>query len=296
MASRSLYLIFAAAATLVHGALLPGVVVKRLPLAVRPGASQRRVSAHMYTTSTGSPPTVRPVASQRLGSPRMYATVDAEEVAARTARLLAAKEASCLTWDEVADTLGLTNTYTVQLFLGQAKLNPSSAGALAQAVPAISADDLAAMQSSFPMRKFDPALIQVAVVLLLLLLPLGGWRKPAPASATSPLQPPSLKQQQPHSCRQITAYLRTSPTCTARSIHLDQSIFYQLICVCMRACVRVCALRVCACVRVCACARARVCVCVCVCVRALASLSLSLCVCACVGACVRVRACVCVCA
>ena len=38
-----------------------------------------------------------------------------------------AAEASGLTYDELASELGLTNTYTAQLLLGQAQLKPATA-------------------------------------------------------------------------------------------------------------------------------------------------------------------------
>ena len=93
-------------------------------------------------------------------SPRMYSSIDAEAVAARTSRLLAAKQASGLTFDELAIMLGLTNTYTVQLFLGQAQLKPGTAPKLKKALPELSSADLAAMQKHFPMRGFDEAILK----------------------------------------------------------------------------------------------------------------------------------------
>jgi len=90
----------------------------------------------------------------------MYSSIDAEAVAARTARLLAAKEASGLTFDELATRLELTNTYTVQLLLGQAQLKPDTAPKLKAALPKVSSTDLTAMQKHFPMRGFDEAILK----------------------------------------------------------------------------------------------------------------------------------------
>ena len=90
----------------------------------------------------------------------MYSSIDADAVAARTARLLAAKEASGLTFDELATKIGLTNTYTVQLLLGQAQLKPDTAPKLKAALPEVSSTDLAAMQKHFPMRGFDEAILK----------------------------------------------------------------------------------------------------------------------------------------
>ena len=88
----------------------------------------------------------------RHASPCMYSSIDAEATAARTARLLAAKEASGLTFDELATKLELTNTYTVQLLLGQAQLKPDTAPKLKAALPKVTNTDLTAMQKHFPMR------------------------------------------------------------------------------------------------------------------------------------------------
>lgn len=172
--------------------------------------------------------------------PPFSSEIDAEAVADRTSRLLAAKEASRLTWDDIAGKLGLTNAYTVQLFLGQAKLTSATASKLKEtirgrdvrrwrglrlracygdstqpqhharhapstrsrefsgvgmrlsgmgggwgccaaprltrltrrcALPGISAGDLAAMQTSFPMRSWDPEILQVRAWVLR-----AGWR------------------------------------------------------------------------------------------------------------------------
>ena len=68
----------------------------------------------------------------RGGTPRCSALrgltmLDAEETAKRVQRCLAVKDASGLSFDELADQLGLTNTYTCQLLLGQAQLAPNTA-------------------------------------------------------------------------------------------------------------------------------------------------------------------------
>ena len=75
-------------------------------------------------------------------------------------RLLEAKAVAGVTFDELAATLGLTNTYTVQLFLGQAQLKPATAPKLKAALPSIADDDLKAMQDLFPMRGFDERILQ----------------------------------------------------------------------------------------------------------------------------------------
>ena len=61
-------------------------------------------------------------------------------------RLLKAKESTGLTFDQIADHLGLTNIYTSQLFMNQAQLKPQTAVKLKQICPNISPEDLALMQ------------------------------------------------------------------------------------------------------------------------------------------------------
>ena len=96
----------------------------------------------------------------RGGAARSYVAFDADAVASRTARLLAAKEESGLSFDQIADKVGLTNAHTVQLLLGQAKLKPDTAPKLKEALPAISDLDVEAMQKFFPMRGFDEKIMQ----------------------------------------------------------------------------------------------------------------------------------------
>ncbi|CAE8696245.1 unnamed protein product [Polarella glacialis] len=83
----------------------------------------------------------------------------ADEKCTLVARLLAAKEASGKTFDQIAEALGLTNTNTANLFYHQAPLKSDKVAKLSQLVPGISKEDLAAMQS-VPMRGFDPAILQ----------------------------------------------------------------------------------------------------------------------------------------
>eukprot|EP00435_Cladocopium_sp_Y103_P015223 s3096_g3.t1 len=83
----------------------------------------------------------------------------AEEKASLVARLLAAKEQSGKTFDEIALGLGLTNAYTANLFFNQAQLTPTAAAKIKELVPGINDEDLKAMQKP-PMRSFDPAILQ----------------------------------------------------------------------------------------------------------------------------------------
>lgn len=97
--------------------------------------------------------------SLRGSDVQMYTSLDADATAARTARVLAVKEASGLTFDELANTLGLTNTYTCQLFFGQAQLKEGTAVKLKSALPGLSDDDIKAMQGA-PMRGFDEEILK----------------------------------------------------------------------------------------------------------------------------------------
>ena len=74
-------------------------------------------------------------------------------------RLVKAKQDSGLTFSQIASHCKLTNAYTAQLFFNQAKLTPESALKLKEVVP-IADEDLKLMQQ-FPMRSFDPKIVQV---------------------------------------------------------------------------------------------------------------------------------------
>lgn len=91
---------------------------------------------------------------------RSYTSVNATVVAERVQRVLAAKAESGLTYDQLSEKLGVTNTYCAQLFLGQAKLKPETAKKLQAAIPSISSLDLEAMQVEFPMRSFDDDILK----------------------------------------------------------------------------------------------------------------------------------------
>ena len=95
----------------------------------------------------------------RSGTVGCYTAWDADATAARVRRCLAAKEQSGMTFDELATTLGLTNTYTCQLFLGQAQLKPATAAKLQAALPELAEADIAAMQGA-PMRGFDDEILK----------------------------------------------------------------------------------------------------------------------------------------
>ncbi|CAN0549731.1 unnamed protein product, partial [Laminaria digitata] len=56
------------------------------------------------------------------------------------------QRASGKTYDDIADTMGLTNAYVAQLFLNQAQLRPNRVSALRKVVPGLSDSDISDMQ------------------------------------------------------------------------------------------------------------------------------------------------------
>lgn len=82
-------------------------------------------------------------------------------------RLLEAKRRSGKTYDQIADEMGLTNTYVAQIFLNQAQLQPSRVDALSEAVPDLGESDLITMQQC-PYRSFDESIRDEPLVYRLL--------------------------------------------------------------------------------------------------------------------------------
>jgi cyanate lyase len=82
-----------------------------------------------------------------------------EPLAARVKRCLSAKRESKLSFDELADKLGCTNTYAAQLLLGQAQLKSATAERLKAVLPELSDDDISDMQQA-PMRSFDDEILK----------------------------------------------------------------------------------------------------------------------------------------
>ena len=74
-------------------------------------------------------------------------------------KLLAAKEASGKTYDEIAKALNLCNIYVAQLFRAQAQLKRETAPKLKKLVPGLSKSLIQEMQKC-PMRSFDPNVLQ----------------------------------------------------------------------------------------------------------------------------------------
>ena len=96
----------------------------------------------------------------RIGRWQAYSSVSSIDVAERTKRLLQAKDESGLTYDDLANKLGVTNTYAAQLLMGQAKLTKETAAKLQKALPSASSADIKDMQSNFPMRSFDDEILK----------------------------------------------------------------------------------------------------------------------------------------
>jgi cyanate lyase len=74
-------------------------------------------------------------------------------------RLLAAKEASGKTYDEIADSLGYFKVFVGQLFHAQAQLKKDAVSKLAKLGPGLNEELLVEMQKC-PMRSYDPSVIQ----------------------------------------------------------------------------------------------------------------------------------------
>lgn len=77
----------------------------------------------------------------------------------QVSKLLAAKEASGKTYDDLAEATGLCNGYVAQLFQLQAQLKKETEAKLAKAVPGLTEDLLREMRKC-PMRSYDPSIIQ----------------------------------------------------------------------------------------------------------------------------------------
>mmetsp|Transcript_35976 Transcript_35976/g.88526 ORF Transcript_35976/g.88526 Transcript_35976/m.88526 type:complete len:228 (+) Transcript_35976:22-705(+) len=131
------------------------------PLAAAFSLPPSPITARLAPLSHGSrlslrgPPSVARPTNRAVGALRMAGWADPE----RTERLLDAKAKCGKTFDQISKEIGLTNTYTTQLFLGQAQLKPARADALKKAVPGISDADLKAMQRA-PMRGFDSEILK----------------------------------------------------------------------------------------------------------------------------------------
>lgn len=81
-------------------------------------------------------------------------------VAERVERVLAVKAAAGKTYDDIANSLEVTNTYAAQLLLGQAKLTPSMATKLLETLPNLEEQDVLDMQERYPMRSFSDDILK----------------------------------------------------------------------------------------------------------------------------------------
>ena len=119
-----------------------------------------KIAASRHASTNILPRTFSPATIALLIGRRQYSTVDSTALAERVQRSLAAKSSAGLSYDELADKLGVTNAYAAQLLLGQAKLTASTAPKLKAALPDLSNKDLTAMQNDFPMRAFDDEILK----------------------------------------------------------------------------------------------------------------------------------------
>ena len=94
------------------------------------------------------------------GTNRSFTSHGVVDKAERVGRVLAAKKQAGITFDDLAQKLGVTNTYAAQLVLGQAKLAPETAPKLKDALPLLSESDIQDMVESFPMRGFDDEILK----------------------------------------------------------------------------------------------------------------------------------------
>jgi cyanate lyase len=78
--------------------------------------------------------------------------------------LLAAKKACNVTFDQVAEAIGLTNVATTNIFYRQGRLFPAMAPKMAAICPNLTDDQIKTMQK-LPFRSFDPQILQVGLIL-----------------------------------------------------------------------------------------------------------------------------------
>lgn len=95
------------------------------------------------------------LAKKSTGALRGYTTSNAPEQAERTKRLLEATANAGLSYESLASKIGVTNTYAAQLLVGQAKLTPTIAAKLRDAIPTIAEQDLQDMLSAVPTSYYD---------------------------------------------------------------------------------------------------------------------------------------------
>lgn len=74
-------------------------------------------------------------------------------------KLVALKQASGKTYDELAQALGLCNVYVAQLFRRQAQLKKDTEAKLTKLVPGLGEDLLKEMRKP-PVRSYDPSILQ----------------------------------------------------------------------------------------------------------------------------------------
>jgi cyanate lyase len=99
-----------------------------------------------------------PQSCHQLYKRLQYASATSQ--ADRIQRALQAKSDAGLSYDDLADKLGVTNTYAAQLLLGQAKLTENTAEKLRKVLPGMDEADIQAMTQTFPMRTYDDSILK----------------------------------------------------------------------------------------------------------------------------------------
>ncbi|KFD59088.1 hypothetical protein M514_00251, partial [Trichuris suis] len=112
------------------------------------------------------------LSSKRAFASEVSTILTAQEKDEFVRRILAAKRASGLSFDEIASRCQLSNVYCAQLFYNQAQLSANTAAKLKLAVPQLQESDLLEMQKvpmRLPVRELlmDPAIYRFQEVVLL---------------------------------------------------------------------------------------------------------------------------------
>lgn len=95
-----------------------------------------------------------------IASSQAYTSVNSALLAERVARVLAVKQNANVSYDELANRIGVTNVYAAQLLMGQARLSDTTAVKLKEVLPDIDEEDIQSMINDFPMRSFDDDILK----------------------------------------------------------------------------------------------------------------------------------------
>ncbi len=95
-----------------------------------------------------------------IASSQAYTSVNSALLAERVARVLAVKQNAKISYDELANQIGVTNVYAAQLLMGQARLSDTTAVKLKEVLPDIDEEDIQSMINDFPMRSFGDDILK----------------------------------------------------------------------------------------------------------------------------------------